>query len=873
MTLKNIEMFEGLSNIELAKLLGRLDKLYLASQTVLFAQGDVGDRMYIIKSGSIELFSNAAEATRQSLAVLDEGDAFGEMALLSGDARSAAAVAAMDTVLYVIDRDTFDNLIAEQASISSYFIRLLSKRLVVNNERLQASKQTEAQLVLRDTEQFPEYVLDLLLWCAELPRVSKQLVAHTFTFSLQEELEANPGLQPFLQVETENSDWFTLKPSVRRILSDISADKLGYAEKKLWAERAAAYYEAQGQWVASVEIHAERKEWEAVFETVERSADQASNEQNEGICQILTRCPEPLLITRYTVLEKYIEWCTHHAPETGLSLVEIALEKQHTSFTSQQIMSIYEWGAKLCQLLDRKQQALEYLQQAEALILLTERKGKQAEDQERSYELAKQKFSSQKSRFLAERASRLMKRSRLMGLLLVIAAIACVVIFHYIPPIAGLSRHGMDFTGIALAAVILWIVNIIPDYVVALGMVMLWVMGGLVQPEVALSGFASTTWLFMIFIMAFSAVITRSGILYRFSLNALRRFPPNYRGQLWGIMVGGVIMNPMIPSSSAKVSLGVPIAQTLAEAMGFAERSRGAAGLGLAAMLFYGFMAPFVMTGSYTNIMAYGFVSAEHPVSWLQWFLYALPGFFIFIAVFMLMLLRMRTPSSEVKVISGEVLDEQLRLLGPMSKEEIISLTTVIGCIILMILQPLHGIDSTWVMLLGFSVLVISRVLNTETIRTGIDWTFLLFLGVAFSFAAVARELGIVEAMSSFLGEHMTLFISSPTLFLLAVILLSFLVTFVVRDDPAVILLVTALLPLGSQAGIHPWILVFIILLSTDPFIFSYQSPTYLTAYYSSEGKAFSHRQGQKVAFLYVLAVLLVGVACVPYWKWLGLIQ
>lgn len=72
------------------------------------------------------------------------------------------------------------------------------------------------------------------------------------------------------------------------------------------------------------------------------------------------------------------------------------------------------------------------------------------------------------------------------------------------------------------------------------------------------------------------------------------------------------MMNPLIPSSSAKVSLGVPVAHTLSESMGYGERSQGAAGLGLAAMIFYGFTAPFVMTGSYTNVMAYGLVTGEN---------------------------------------------------------------------------------------------------------------------------------------------------------------------------------------------------------------------------------------------------------------------
>jgi di/tricarboxylate transporter len=186
----------------------------------------------------------------------------------------------------------------------------------------------------------------------------------------------------------------------------------------------------------------------------------------------------------------------------------------------------------------------------------------------------------------------------------------------------------MIFIGVAIAAVILWVVNVIPDYIVALGMLMYWIVGGLLEPSIAFSGFASTTWFYMIFIMALSAAIIKSGILFRFALYALKWFPAQYRGQLWGTVVGGLLLNPLIPSSSAKVTLGVPIAQTLSESMGFAENSRGAAGLGLAAMLFYGFTAPFVLTGSYTNMMAFGLVSFNGlGITWLQWFLYALPAF------------------------------------------------------------------------------------------------------------------------------------------------------------------------------------------------------------------------------------------------------
>ncbi|NQX63426.1 SLC13 family permease [Paenibacillus qinlingensis] len=884
MAIKDMEMFKDFSNIELAKLLGKLDMVKGQAGDMLFEQGDPGDSMYLIESGRIELFSQKQDGTRQSLASLQDGDTLGEMALLTNEPRSATAIIAIESVLYYIDRETFDRLVVEQPQISSYFIRLLSQRLVSTNGRLQASKEAKAQWVLHEVELLPTHLRDFLLACACLPSVRDGLLKHLFGMTIEDANQAYAALGRFVQEDVER-DSVHMRPEIARVLLDILPQRYGERQQQLWVDQALAYYRTEGDWASVVEVYAARNEWElalevaaiAAGELVEKAEMAAkaaldeSERQQRSIGQALRRCPDELLVARYAVLWAYVRYCVEHAPEAGLSIVEAALDQRGAAYSAQQLATVYEWGADLCRKLGRKQLALEYLQLAESTALSSSGSTKRSGDQ--SFGLAKQMLARSKSERLAAGAGRLSDRSRWLGLAAVILAVASVLGFHVAEPVAGLSRHGMDFIGIGLAAVILWIVNIMPDYIVALGMAMLWVLGGLVEPEIALSGFASPTWLYMIFIMAMSAVITKSGFLYRFSLHALKRFPANYRGQLWGIVAGGIMLNPMIPSSSAKVSLGVPIAQTLSESMGFGARSHGAAGLGLTAMLFYGFTAPFVLTGSYTNVLAFGLVTSASPVNWIQWFLYALPAFIIFSSVLLTIIFIMFRKTASAKPIAADVLDEQLRLLGPLTREERIAVVTVLSCIIMLVLQPLHGIDSAWIMLIGFAVLVISGVLDRKTISTGIDWTFLLFLGVAFSFSAAANELGLVEALSSFLGQHMGIFVTSPFFFLAAVIVLSFIVTLIVRDDPAVILLVTALLPLANQAGVHPWILVFVVLLSTDPFFFAYQSPTYLTAYYSSEGKAFSHRQGQKVAFAYGLAVLLLALLCVPYWKWLGLIH
>ncbi|WP_169447647.1 SLC13 family permease [Paenibacillus daejeonensis] len=909
MNASRVKMFEGLSNIELARVLGRLEKITRPAGTLLFAQGDVGEDMYILQEGTIDLLAHAASGEQRPLARLLAGDSLGEMALLTGEQRSATAVIGTDAVLYRMDRPTFDELILEQPSISAYFLKQLSARLNQSNMQLQASKEEQAQRARQELQEQSPAIRELLLKLSVFPVIEASLplrlldagagedaagdqagdqaqIGHGTGAAKQATAELSSGqegggadelalLGRYLQQPVDRPGWLMLDPALRRMLGELFLSEQPAARRRELLAEEAGRLAAAGHPDEAMLCWLELQAWPEATAMLRALVERGASLPARSL-ERLDGCPAGLLAGSGLLLNAYAQQGIAEEREPVLDQLEAMIALEPPGWTSEQQARVYEWAAELSHRLGRHAKALEYVQMAEALGRPRGERGLGAADSgigEQNYRLKKQQVQRQRTERLADRAGRLLQRTRWSAAASVLSAILVILLFVWLPPVGGLSEQAMVFIGISIAAVILWIVNIIPDYLVALLMAMLWVLGGVVSPETALSGFATPTWLYMVFILALGAAITRSGILYRLSLHALKRFPSHYRGQLWGIVAGGALLNPLIPSSSAKVALGVPVAKTLSESMGFRDRSKGAAGLGLAAMVFYGFTAPFVLTGSYTNVMAYGLAGANHPISWFAWFLYALPAFLLFSAGILLLLRVLFRGVQAEKPISRQMLDEQLAVLGAFTRAERITTLTVIGCILLMIAQPLHGVDNAWVMLLGFGVLITTGVLDTASLKSGVDWPFLIFIGIAFSFAAAASELGIVEAMTGFLGEHMTVFLASPALFLLAVVGLSFLVTLIIRDDPAVILLVIALLPLAELAGVHPWVLVFLILLSTDPFFFAYQSPTYLMAYYSTEGKAFSHRQGQWMGLGYGVMVLLIALICIPYWQWLGLIQ
>ncbi len=101
---------------------------------VLFNEGDQGDVMYLIREGKIKITKGKGE-DEKVLAVLKEGDFFGEMAIIDGSPRSAGAIAASPVSLLVIDKETFQSKIKENPLIH-YVLETLSRRLRTTDEQI-----------------------------------------------------------------------------------------------------------------------------------------------------------------------------------------------------------------------------------------------------------------------------------------------------------------------------------------------------------------------------------------------------------------------------------------------------------------------------------------------------------------------------------------------------------------------------------------------------------------------------------------------------------------------------------------------------------------------------------------------------------------
>jgi CRP-like cAMP-binding protein len=114
---------------QIEPLLERVQERNVGAGETIFSIGDPGDALYIVSRGAVEVLN---DKTGQALAELGAGQAFGEMALLSGGKRTATVRAKTDSHLLAIDKADFDRLLAEDPFLNEQVRKLSHVRAVSN---------------------------------------------------------------------------------------------------------------------------------------------------------------------------------------------------------------------------------------------------------------------------------------------------------------------------------------------------------------------------------------------------------------------------------------------------------------------------------------------------------------------------------------------------------------------------------------------------------------------------------------------------------------------------------------------------------------------------------------------------------------------
>lgn len=162
--LAGIEIFELLHADDKQALADVVDAIKLNPSETLFQAGEPGDALFIVRSGSVELFIKDTAGQKIVLTVAEEGDLFGELSLLDSGPRTATALALTETELLVLDRGDLLLLFQKRPDAALHMLAAMSAMTRKADELLRTRVSRNVNEEMEEHSTPLQRVADWIAW-------------------------------------------------------------------------------------------------------------------------------------------------------------------------------------------------------------------------------------------------------------------------------------------------------------------------------------------------------------------------------------------------------------------------------------------------------------------------------------------------------------------------------------------------------------------------------------------------------------------------------------------------------------------------------------------------------------------------------------
>ena len=146
-------LFKLLDPSERAELELALARRTFAAGETIFTIGEPGDSLYIVGTGSVELFVKDNTGAKIILTVCGAGEVFGELSLFDGGARTASALSLEDGELLVLERDDLLAFLRRHPDAALDLLTTMGQRIRATDEilRRRVARNINAEMEIRST--------------------------------------------------------------------------------------------------------------------------------------------------------------------------------------------------------------------------------------------------------------------------------------------------------------------------------------------------------------------------------------------------------------------------------------------------------------------------------------------------------------------------------------------------------------------------------------------------------------------------------------------------------------------------------------------------------------------------------------------------
>ncbi len=132
--IRKAPLFTALDDAASASLLANMVSVKIAKGTILFAEGDGGDQLYVIAEGKLKLGTSSGDGRENLLSILGPGEMFGELSLFDPGPRTSTATAVTDAKLLSLGQEKLLPWLVENPKVSLQLLARLAQRLRRTNE-------------------------------------------------------------------------------------------------------------------------------------------------------------------------------------------------------------------------------------------------------------------------------------------------------------------------------------------------------------------------------------------------------------------------------------------------------------------------------------------------------------------------------------------------------------------------------------------------------------------------------------------------------------------------------------------------------------------------------------------------------------------
>ena len=143
--LQSVSIFWDLNESDLGHIADKMVAKHFENGNYIFLEDSEGEQCFFVLEGSVKVTRLSKDGREVILAMLNEGDFFGEMSLLDGESRSANVIALEKTKVLTLDRNDFIAVVNDYPQIAVQLLKELARRLRKSDRQIASLSLSDAE--------------------------------------------------------------------------------------------------------------------------------------------------------------------------------------------------------------------------------------------------------------------------------------------------------------------------------------------------------------------------------------------------------------------------------------------------------------------------------------------------------------------------------------------------------------------------------------------------------------------------------------------------------------------------------------------------------------------------------------------------------